>query len=210
MLRALRRFLGTGVPVIGVNFGRVGFLTAIAADELEDGPRRALRRRATRVVELPDARGRRPAASAGCAVNDVVVAERDARPDDRARLVDRRRGPRLAAVRRADLRDAVRARRRTTSRTAGRCSSGGSTRWRSPSSRRTRCTRGRSSCRAAGADRHEPDARRERDRARRRPAGARARAGRPGRGAAREQRSLLATLPESTFFSRYRRTFGSE
>jgi len=25
MLRALTRFLGTGVPVIGVNFGRVGF-----------------------------------------------------------------------------------------------------------------------------------------------------------------------------------------
>ena len=27
MLRALARFLGTGVPVIGVNFGRVGFLS---------------------------------------------------------------------------------------------------------------------------------------------------------------------------------------
>ncbi len=25
MLRALHRFLGTGVPVIGVNFGRIGF-----------------------------------------------------------------------------------------------------------------------------------------------------------------------------------------
>ena len=31
MLRALARFLGTGVPVIGVNYGRVGFLTAIPA-----------------------------------------------------------------------------------------------------------------------------------------------------------------------------------
>jgi NAD+ kinase len=37
MLRALARFLGTGVPVLGVNFGRVGFLTAIQADELESG-----------------------------------------------------------------------------------------------------------------------------------------------------------------------------
>ena len=27
MLRGLTRFLGTGVPVIGVNFGRIGFLT---------------------------------------------------------------------------------------------------------------------------------------------------------------------------------------
>jgi NAD+ kinase len=40
MLRALARFLGTGVPVLGVNFGRVGFLTAIHADELEAGVRR--------------------------------------------------------------------------------------------------------------------------------------------------------------------------
>ena len=29
MLRALHRFLGTDVPVIGVNFGRVGFLSAM-------------------------------------------------------------------------------------------------------------------------------------------------------------------------------------
>jgi len=37
VLRALTRFLGTAVPVIGVNFGRVGFLTAIAGDDLETG-----------------------------------------------------------------------------------------------------------------------------------------------------------------------------
>ena len=41
MLRALKRFLGTDVPVIGVNFGRVGFLTGIQHEELEDGLRRA-------------------------------------------------------------------------------------------------------------------------------------------------------------------------
>src|SRR3954471_2004628 len=35
MLRAAARFLGTGVPVIGVNFGRVGFLTSIDRDDLE-------------------------------------------------------------------------------------------------------------------------------------------------------------------------------
>jgi NAD+ kinase len=35
MLRALQRFLGTDVPVIGVNFGRVGFLASIESDELE-------------------------------------------------------------------------------------------------------------------------------------------------------------------------------
>src|SRR6187402_257521 len=37
MLRALDRFLGTGVPVIGVNFGRVGFLSTIPRAELEPG-----------------------------------------------------------------------------------------------------------------------------------------------------------------------------
>ena len=37
MLRALQRFLGTGIPVIGVNFGRVGFLSAIPKEDLESG-----------------------------------------------------------------------------------------------------------------------------------------------------------------------------
>jgi len=40
MLRALSRFLGTGVPAIGINYGRVGFLTAIEADGLETGVER--------------------------------------------------------------------------------------------------------------------------------------------------------------------------
>jgi len=37
MLRALQRYLGTGVPALGVNFGRVGFLTSIDAADLEPG-----------------------------------------------------------------------------------------------------------------------------------------------------------------------------
>jgi len=41
MLRALQRFLGTGVPVLGVNFGRVGFLTSIPGAQLEAGLERA-------------------------------------------------------------------------------------------------------------------------------------------------------------------------
>ncbi|MBD0337906.1 MAG: NAD(+)/NADH kinase [Thermoleophilia bacterium] len=40
-LRALTRFLGTGVAVIGVNFGRVGFLSAMEEAELESGLERA-------------------------------------------------------------------------------------------------------------------------------------------------------------------------
>jgi NAD+ kinase len=52
MLRAFHRFLDARVPVIGVNFGRVGFLTSIEADELERGLERALDGD-LRIVELP-------------------------------------------------------------------------------------------------------------------------------------------------------------
>jgi len=41
MLRALKRFLGRNVPVLGVNFGRVGFLAGVPRDQLESGVRRA-------------------------------------------------------------------------------------------------------------------------------------------------------------------------
>jgi NAD+ kinase len=51
MLRALKLCLGRGVPVIGVNFGRVGFLTSMEAEELETGLARALRGE-YRVIEL--------------------------------------------------------------------------------------------------------------------------------------------------------------
>jgi NAD+ kinase len=71
ILRALRRFLGTGVPVLGVNFGRVGFLTAIQANELEAGLARAFAGE-YRVFELPtlefELGGKRHVA-----VNDAVV-----------------------------------------------------------------------------------------------------------------------------------------
>jgi NAD+ kinase len=71
MLRALLRFLGTSVPVLGVNFGRVGFLASIEAESLERGLERVFAGD-YRVVDLPaleaEASGERWAA-----VNDVVV-----------------------------------------------------------------------------------------------------------------------------------------
>jgi NAD+ kinase len=71
MLRALQQFLGTGTPVLGVNFGRVGFLASIAADELEEGLTRAFAGE-YRVFELPtleaELDGERRSA-----VNDVVA-----------------------------------------------------------------------------------------------------------------------------------------
>ena len=72
MLRALQRFLGTGVAAIGVNFGRVGFLASIPQDGLEEGLARVFAGE-FEVVELPtlevELDGERRAA-----VNDVVVA----------------------------------------------------------------------------------------------------------------------------------------
>ena len=71
MLRALGRFLGTDVPVIGVNFGRVGFLASMQHDELEAGLERVFAGEyrvvplSTLDVEVDGARG--------SAINDVVV-----------------------------------------------------------------------------------------------------------------------------------------
>jgi NAD+ kinase len=71
MLRGLQRFLGTEIPVIGVNFGRVGFLASIPPDELEAGLARVFAGDYT-VTPLTtldvDANGARAAA-----VNDVVA-----------------------------------------------------------------------------------------------------------------------------------------
>jgi NAD+ kinase len=75
MLRALDRFLGTDVPVIGVNFGQVGFLTSIAAGRLETELGRAFAGDyrvvplATLVAESGDRRS--------AAVNDVVARSAD-------------------------------------------------------------------------------------------------------------------------------------
>ena len=72
ILRTLARLLGTGVPVIGVNFGRVGFLASIAPERLEEDLARVFAGE-YRTVELSTLE-----VSVGgrteVAVNDVVVA----------------------------------------------------------------------------------------------------------------------------------------
>ena len=72
MLRALKRSLGSGPPVIGVNFGAVGFLTSMSADDLETGLERAFGGE-YEVVELPTLQAR-AGSDEHVAVNDVVVA----------------------------------------------------------------------------------------------------------------------------------------
>jgi NAD+ kinase len=72
MLRALARFLGTGVPVIGVNYGRVGFLTAMPAADLEVGLERVFDGE-YETVELSTLEATVNGTTT-VAVNDVVVA----------------------------------------------------------------------------------------------------------------------------------------
>ena len=71
MLRALQRWLGTGTPCLGVNFGRVGFLTSVASGDLESGLEAAFAGR-YHVLDLPTLAG-----DAGegplVAVNDLVL-----------------------------------------------------------------------------------------------------------------------------------------
>src|SRR5574337_1006307 len=71
VLRALTRFLGLGVPVVGVNFGRVGFLTSMGRRDLEAGISRIFDGE-FEVVELPTLEVEHPD-GVGRAVNDVVV-----------------------------------------------------------------------------------------------------------------------------------------
>jgi NAD+ kinase len=71
MLRALQRFLGTEIPVVGVNFGRVGFLASIQPNELESGLARVFSGD-YRVVNLTTLEVE-VGGSRAAAVNDVVV-----------------------------------------------------------------------------------------------------------------------------------------
>ena len=189
---------------------RAGGLPGLDRSRRARGGRRAARSPAsTRSSSCPRWKQRR-AEDGWLAVNDVVVTS-----STLGRMIELGwaiGGEDLgsAALRRADLLDALRARPRTTSRTAAPCWCGGSTRWRSPSSRRTRCTRGRWSCRAGWTltvTNRTPDVS-----ATVLADGQQVHELAPGdqvEARLSEQRSLLATLPESTFFSRYRRTFVS-
>jgi NAD+ kinase len=71
MLRALARYLGTTVPVIGVNFGTVGFLSSIARNDLESGLTRVFAGE-YKVEELPTLEVE-VGEEQRVAVNDLVV-----------------------------------------------------------------------------------------------------------------------------------------
>jgi NAD+ kinase len=70
-LRALHRYLGSDVPALGVNFGRVGFLTSVDAAQLEQGMERVFAGRYD-VVALPTLRGDDGTRTL-VAINDIVL-----------------------------------------------------------------------------------------------------------------------------------------
>jgi NAD+ kinase len=150
MLRALKRTLGSGPPVIGVNYGAVGFLTSIGADDLEPGLERAFGGEYL-VAELPTIQALTPTGE-HVAVNDVVVASSII-----GRMIEL--GWTIGGEDLGVLPcDGVIC--STPSGSTGYNLSnggpvlvGGSTRRQSPSSRRIRCMRGRSSCRAGATSR---------------------------------------------------------
>ena len=70
ILRTLARLLGTGVPVIGINYGRVGFLASIAPERLEDDLARVFAGE-YRTIEQPTLEAQLDG-NTFVAVNDVV------------------------------------------------------------------------------------------------------------------------------------------
>jgi NAD+ kinase len=71
ILRTLARLLGTGVPVIGINFGRVGFLASITPERLEGDLARVFGGE-YRIVEQPTLEAHLDGRTF-VAVNDVVA-----------------------------------------------------------------------------------------------------------------------------------------
>ena len=208
ILRTLAQLLGTGVPVIGINFGRVGFLASIAPERLEDDLARVFAGE-YRTIEQPTLEAQLDGETF-VAVNDVVATS-----STLGRMIELGwaiAGEDLGVVSCDGMICST-----PSGSTAYNLSNGGPV-----------LVRGLDAMAITFIAPHSLDARplvvprgaeltrAERDpgRGRRRPRG------RP-RGAATlrpsrtlsirlgEQRSLLATLPETTFFGRYRETFTS-
>jgi NAD+ kinase len=72
ILHALRRYTDTGVPVFGINFGRIGFLAAVERADLEGGLERAFAG-SFEVVPLP---GLEVDGGSAPALNDITFSRR--------------------------------------------------------------------------------------------------------------------------------------
>ncbi len=71
ILRALRHYAGTGVPVFAVNFGEIGFLATVEPQDIADGVRRAFSGE-FELLRLPGIELRLPTGTQ-MAINDVAI-----------------------------------------------------------------------------------------------------------------------------------------
>jgi NAD+ kinase len=74
ILYAMRRYVGSGVPVFGINFGTIGFLAAVEREQLDEGLRLAFAGEFDRIT-LPALEAQVPGGPR-IAMNDVSFARR--------------------------------------------------------------------------------------------------------------------------------------
>ena len=180
ILKALRTFAGTDVPVFAVNFGTIGFLAAAEREALDDGVRAAFEG-AIEVIDDPGPRGRGrrpPAARPQRPLADPHARTRGS-PSSATSSAARRSGTSAATASSSPPRSA---RPDTTSPTRGRSSPGGSRATSSRSSPRTRSPPARSSSPRTTSSGHQRGRARRRRRPHRRRARRRARERRGDRG----------------------------
>ena len=97
ILRALRAYRGTGVPVFAINFGQVGFLATVEPGELEIGMRRALERD-FELLRLPGIRLDAPGENAGASNRAPVGLSTESRVAVNDVAIHRKIGERVADI----------------------------------------------------------------------------------------------------------------
>ena len=95
ILKALRLYAGTGVPVFAVNFGEIGFLATVEPQEIDEGMRRALDGD-FELLRLPAIMLQPPAQSASA--SEPAAATGDARTAVNDIAIHRKVGERVAEI----------------------------------------------------------------------------------------------------------------
>ncbi|HEY7836680.1 MAG TPA: NAD(+)/NADH kinase [Solirubrobacteraceae bacterium] len=75
ILRALQHYAGTGVPVFGINYGEIGFLTTVEHDDLPGGIARALKGE-FELLRLPSIAVELPGGEPLQAMNDLAITRK--------------------------------------------------------------------------------------------------------------------------------------
>ncbi len=97
ILKALRLYSDTDVPVFAINFGEIGFLATVEPDEIEAGMRRALDGD-FELLHLPAIVLQTPVAQSGASSGEVETAAGDAWPAVNDIAIHRKVGERVAEI----------------------------------------------------------------------------------------------------------------